>query len=84
MGAFLEEVVPTHVGGRILIIGTRATHGGLEHWLNHVPRMQLVSTPFDWQSGWSYRLNAASRCGHEPPASSLAVLCSTCSKNDPF
>lgn len=56
MGAFLREAAINHAGGRILIIGTRATHYGLEHWLNHVPLMQLVSTPFHWQPGWSYRL----------------------------
>lgn len=56
MGAFLQEMASTHAGGRILIIGTRATHYGLEHWLNHVPLMQLVSTPLHWQPGWSYRM----------------------------
>lgn len=59
MGTFLQNVALDHAGGRILIIGTRATHYGLEHWLNQVPLMQLVSTPLHWQPGWSYRMSAS-------------------------
>lgn len=68
MGAFLQDVATNHAGDRILIIGTRATHYGLEHWLNDVPLIELVSAPFHWQPGWSYRLQGSSKGRHERPA----------------
>jgi broad specificity phosphatase PhoE len=41
---------------RILVIGSRATHYGLEHWLNHKPLEELVVTPFKWQPGWHFEM----------------------------
>jgi len=41
----------------VLIIGHRATQYGLEHWINGVDLKTLVTTPFNWQPGWKYKLN---------------------------
>ena len=59
IGVFLRELVARHPGGRVLIIGSRATHYGLEHWIHRVPLLQAVTTPFQWQPGWSYSLDPA-------------------------
>jgi len=56
-GDFLRELAPQFCGTRILIIGCRATHYGLEHWLNQVPLTQAVTAPFTWQPGWTYTLD---------------------------
>jgi broad specificity phosphatase PhoE len=57
VGEFLGELAPRYRGTHILIIGCRATHYGLEYWLNQVPLEQAVTAPFIWQPGWAYRLN---------------------------
>ena len=59
IGEYLREITIDHAGGRVLIIGTRATHYGLEHWLNQVPLAQAVRAPFQWQPGWAYRRDPA-------------------------
>lgn len=40
----------------VLIIGHRATQYGLEHLINGVNLITLVTTPFKWQPGWTYML----------------------------
>lgn len=57
VGDFLRELVPRYCGTSILIIGCRATHYGLEHWLNQIPLPQVVIAPFTWQPGWTYSLD---------------------------
>ncbi len=59
VGAFLRELVTRHPGGRVLIIGSRATLYCLEHWLHRVPLLQAVTTPFQWQPAWTYALDRA-------------------------
>lgn len=41
----------------VLIIGHRATHYGLEYWINGVDLKTLVVTPFKWQPGWVYQFD---------------------------
>ena len=41
---------------RVLIVGSRATHYGLDHWIDNVALEQLVATKFKWQPGWQYEL----------------------------
>ena len=67
MGTFLQDVATNHVGDRILIIGTRATHYGLEHWLNDVPLIELVSTPFTGNPGGRIASMAQARAGASYP-----------------
>jgi broad specificity phosphatase PhoE len=68
VGAFLRDLVARHLGGRVLIIGSRATHYGLEHWIHQVPLLQAVTTPFQWQPGWTYALNPAVLTAAPAPA----------------
>jgi broad specificity phosphatase PhoE len=68
IGAFLRELVTPHPGGRVLIIGSRATRHGLEHWVHRVPLLQAVTTPFQWQPGWFYSLDLAAMTAAPAPA----------------
>ena len=52
----------------MLIIGSHATHNGLEHWIKLVPLPEAVVTPFQWQPGWTYALDPASTTAAPAPA----------------
>jgi 2,3-bisphosphoglycerate-dependent phosphoglycerate mutase len=52
MRDFLRDVA----GGRVMIIGHRATQYGLEHWICGVPLDAAVTAPWRWQPGWTYEL----------------------------
>ena len=41
---------------RVLIIGSRATHYGLDHWIDNVTLEHLLTHEFVWQPGWKYEL----------------------------
>jgi broad specificity phosphatase PhoE len=46
-----------HIGaGTVLIIGHRATFYALEHLLNGVTLQDAVTSPWEWQPGWTYQL----------------------------
>jgi alpha-ribazole phosphatase/probable phosphoglycerate mutase len=55
MKSFLDDLKGKYDEKTILIIGHRATQYGLEHWINHVPLLQAVTAPWQWQPGWEYR-----------------------------
>ncbi len=58
---FLDDLKMRHAEEEtVLIIGNRAVHYGLEHWLNDVPLEAAVTAPFAWQPGWHYRLDGTS------------------------
>jgi broad specificity phosphatase PhoE len=42
---------------KVLIIGSRATHYGLDHWIDGVSLEELVSARLIWQPGWKFELN---------------------------
>jgi broad specificity phosphatase PhoE len=54
--SFLEDVTTRHDGQRIVAIGHSANRWALEHLLAGKPLEELVSAPFDWQEGWTYRV----------------------------
>lgn len=56
MKEFLDELKKNYDDKRVMIIGHRATQYGLEHWINRIPLKVLVTTPFKWQPGWTYKL----------------------------
>ncbi|MFA6158133.1 MAG: histidine phosphatase family protein [Candidatus Paceibacterota bacterium] len=56
MKDFLDSLLKSHDGKRVMVIGHRATQYGLDHWIDGVPYEQLVSTKFKWQPGWRYEL----------------------------
>ena len=57
--SFLDDLAATWAGRRVLVIGHRATHCALEHWLKGVPLAQTVAAPWSWQPGWTYELPTA-------------------------
>lgn len=56
MKSFLHDITQSYDGKTVMVIGHRATQYGLEHWINHKPLLELVSTRFEWQPGWQYQL----------------------------
>jgi len=55
MAAFLTELVQTSYR-RVLVVGHSATRWALEHLVNGTPLEELVTAPYRWQEGWTYRL----------------------------
>jgi broad specificity phosphatase PhoE len=41
---------------KVLVIGSRATHYGFDHWLENKSLEELLNTKFAWQPGWKYKL----------------------------
>lgn len=56
MKDFLDWLKNSFDGQKVLIIGHRATHYGLEHLINNVSIIDCVTTKFVWQPGWKYEL----------------------------
>lgn len=56
MGEFLAWVKENFEGKTVLIIGSRATHYGLDHHINGVRVEDAVAQKFVWQPGWQYEL----------------------------
>lgn len=56
MKAFLQDLLKNYEGKKVMIIGHRATQYGLEHWIKGVPLPEAVTTPWQWQPGWEYKL----------------------------
>jgi broad specificity phosphatase PhoE len=58
MKEFLRDLLKDYDGKRVMIVGHRATHYGLEHWIKQVPLKEVVTAPWHWQPGWVYELRA--------------------------
>ncbi|MFZ2310855.1 MAG: histidine phosphatase family protein [Patescibacteria group bacterium] len=58
MGDFLKELLKDYDGKRVMIIGSRATQYGLEHWIKNVSVSDAVTASWKWQPGWSYVLDS--------------------------
>jgi alpha-ribazole phosphatase/probable phosphoglycerate mutase len=57
MKSFLDWLKQAGFEGKtVLIIGHRATHWGLDHWLKGQPLTECVEEQFTWQPGWQYEL----------------------------
>lgn len=57
MGDFLGWLKQNFDGKTVLIIGSRATHFGLDHHIEGVNVVDAVSQKFNWQPGWEYELH---------------------------
>lgn len=57
MGDFLKDLLKDFDGKRVMVIGSRATQYGLEHWIENVSVKDAVTAPWEWQPGWTYVLN---------------------------
>ena len=56
MRRFLADLLRRHDGARVMIVGHRATHDALEHWIAGVPLRTAVTSRWTWQPGWTYQL----------------------------
>jgi broad specificity phosphatase PhoE len=56
VGEFLMSLAGDYRGKTILVIGHRATHYALEHWINGLPLTEVVAARWFWQPGWIYQL----------------------------
>jgi len=56
MWHFLGDLKNGWDGKKVLLIGHRATHYALDHWINDVPLEECVTQEFVWQPGWDYKL----------------------------
>jgi broad specificity phosphatase PhoE len=56
VSAWLTEAATRFWGRTVLVIGHRATHYALEHLVRHVPLHDAVSSTWQWQPGWTYRV----------------------------
>ena len=55
--SFLGDLSPEFDASRVLLIGHSATRWALEHLLIGTQLEDLVLAPFEWQEGWTYRLD---------------------------
>lgn len=55
VAAWLEETESTFRGETVLVVGHRATFYALEHLFHDIPLRQVVSAPYQWQAGRTYR-----------------------------
>ncbi|MBI2009413.1 histidine phosphatase family protein [Candidatus Saccharibacteria bacterium] len=56
MWSFLGDLSQKWQGRKVLLIGHRATHYALDHWINEMPLDEAVVQKFVWQPGWEYEL----------------------------
>jgi broad specificity phosphatase PhoE len=53
---FLDELVASRDGQRVVLIGHVATRWALDQRVHGVPLEQLAAEEFDWRPGWRYEL----------------------------
>jgi broad specificity phosphatase PhoE len=53
---WLAETIAAFRGRTILVVGHRATFYALEHLIRVIPLRDVVTTPWAWQPGWTYRV----------------------------
>ncbi|MFC1687140.1 histidine phosphatase family protein [Patescibacteria group bacterium] len=54
MKKFLDDLLISFDGKKVLIIGHRATQYGLDRWADEVDLKEAVTRPWKWQPGWEY------------------------------
>jgi len=54
--SFLGDIAARHDGQRVVAIGHAANRWALQHLLEGRPLEDLVAAPFDWQQGWTFRV----------------------------
>ena len=52
----LEDIAKKYDGGKVMIIGHRATQYGIEHAVKGVLVYDAVTAPWQWQPGWKYEV----------------------------
>jgi alpha-ribazole phosphatase/probable phosphoglycerate mutase len=56
VGESLRDLRQGYDGGRVLIIGHRATHYALDNLISGTPLEKAISAEFVWQPGWEYKM----------------------------
>lgn len=56
VSSFLRDLLKNYDSKKVMIIGHRATQYGLEHLVNKLSLKEVVTAPWKWQPGWTYRL----------------------------
>ncbi|HYN75856.1 MAG TPA: histidine phosphatase family protein [Candidatus Limnocylindria bacterium] len=54
--SLLAELVRDHDGERVVLVGHAATRFALDHLLAGRQLREAIDAPFEWQEGWTYRL----------------------------
>jgi broad specificity phosphatase PhoE len=54
--SLLDDLLPRHDGGRILLVAHSANRLALDHLLLGHDLRTLLTEPFEWQPGWEYVL----------------------------
>jgi len=60
VSGWLEETATLFSGRTVLVIGHRATQYALEYLVGNVSLHDVVSSPWSWQPGWTYRITSRS------------------------
>ncbi len=56
MKSFVDDLKKKFEGKTIVVIGSRATHYGLEHWITGKSLEDCINEHWQWQPGWKYEL----------------------------
>jgi alpha-ribazole phosphatase/probable phosphoglycerate mutase len=56
VASFLDDLRRGWAGKRVVVVSHAAPRWALQHLLDATPLEQLVGAPFDWQPGWTFRL----------------------------
>lgn len=57
VASFLDDLRRGWQGKRVVLVSHAAPRWALQHLLEGTPLEQLVGAPFDWQPGWTFRLD---------------------------
>ena len=60
---WLREVRSAFAGQTVLVVGHRATFYAFEHLIRRVPLHTVVTLPWQWQPGWTYRVRSRRKHG---------------------
>jgi broad specificity phosphatase PhoE len=58
VATWLTDVVEAFAGQTVLVVGHRATFYALEHLVGRMDLQDAVTSVWQWQPGWVYRLNS--------------------------
>ena len=56
--SFLVDLLKDYDGKRVMIVGHKTTQYGLEHVILGKSLSELVDAPWEWQTGWTYKLES--------------------------
>jgi broad specificity phosphatase PhoE len=54
VSGLIDELLTSWDGSRLVVVGHTATRWALDHLATGVALEELVTTPFEWKTGWRY------------------------------